>query len=228
MSISSDDDIDSTRSDGEYDSEHDSDVVMRMEDNVDTPDSVDLDGDMDIERNGDDEEEKDEEEEDMDEEDEEEEDEDEDEDDGKEPWTISQGEMANTSADDVDTMVDNQPIVLPDQGQEMHKHTPRPQPLAPAPWPQTLEPRPRPHLPETHPLSGLEDLGLMVPQKPRPAVPSLREAAVAGNTLDNDVDQQLLGESAGGDSLPDVPLHDVPLPDVPPPEARSDGSVGEE
>jgi hypothetical protein len=53
-----------------------------------------------------------------------------------------------------------------------------------------------------------------------------------------DVDQQLLIESAGGDSLPDVPLPDVPLPDVtlpdvplpdvPLPEARPDGSVGEE
>ena len=53
-----------------------------------------------------------------------------------------------------------------------------------------------------------------------------------------DVDQQLLIESAGGDSLPDVPLPDVPLPDVslpdvplanvPLPEPRPDGSVGEE
>jgi len=32
------------------------------------------------------------------------------------------------------------------------------------------------------------------------------------------VDQQLLGESAGGDSLPNVPLPDVPLPDVPFPD----------
>ena len=35
-------------------------------------------------------------------------------DDGKEPWTIRQGEMVNTSAYDVDTMVDDQPIVLPE------------------------------------------------------------------------------------------------------------------
>jgi len=46
------------------------------------------------------------------------------------------------------------------------------------------------------------------------------------------VDQQLLIESAGGNSLPDVPLPDVPLPDVPLPdaplpEARPHGSVGE-
>jgi len=78
---------------------------------------------------------------------------------------------------------------------------------------------------------------------PRPAVPTLREARAAGNTLDVDVDQQLRSESACGDSLPDVPfpnvplpnvplpdvpLPDVPLPDVPLPGARPDGSVGEE
>jgi hypothetical protein len=88
----------------------------------------------------------------------------------------------------------------------------------------------------------------VTPQKPRPAAPTLREAEAAGNTLDVDVEQQLLGESAGGDSLPDdplpddpvpevpvlevpltdVPLPDVPLPDVPLPEARPDGSVSEE
>jgi len=60
-------------------------------------------------------------------------------------------------------------------------------------------------------------------QKPRPAVPSLREAEAAGNTSDVDVDQQLLGELARGDCLPDVPLPDAPLL-----EARLDGSVGEE
>ena len=87
----------------------------------------------------------------------------------------------------------------------------------------------------------------MKPQKPRPAVQTLREDEVAGNTsdvdVDVDVDQQLLIESAGGDSLPDVPLpgvrlpdvfppdvplSDVPLPDVSLPDARPDGSVGEE
>jgi len=88
----------------------------------------------------------------------------------------------------------------------------------------------------------------VTPQKPRPAAPTLREAEAAGNTSDVDVEQQLLGESAGGDGhpdgplpdvllpdvplpdvpLPDVPLPDVPLPDVPLPEARPDGSVGEE
>ena len=224
MSICSDDDTDSTEeSDSEFDSELDPDVDMRMEDDVDAPDGVDLDGDVDMERDGDDEEEEDEKKE-----DEEEEEVDEDEDDGKEPRTIGQGEMVNTSADDVDTMVDDQPIVLPEQCQEMREHTPWPQPPAPAPRPQTPEPRPRPRTLETHPLSGLEHLGLMTPQKPRPAVPTQREAEVAGNTSDVDVDQQLLIDSAGSDSLPDVALPDVPLPDVPLPEARPDGSAGGE
>ena len=70
-------------------------------------------------------------------------------------------------------------------------------------------------------------------QKPRPAVPTLREAESTGTTSDGDMDQQLLGESAGGDSLPDDPLPDHPLaddplPDEPPPGAHPDGSVGEE
>jgi hypothetical protein len=39
------------------------------------------------------------------------EEEDENDDDGKEPWTIGQGEMVNSSADDVDTIVDDQPIL---------------------------------------------------------------------------------------------------------------------
>jgi len=219
VSISSDDDTDSTEADGEYDSELDPVLDMRMEDDVDAPDGVDLDSDVDMERDGDDEEEEDETKEDEEEEvvDEDEE-EDNDEDDGKEPRTIGQGEMVNTSADDVDTMVDDQPIVLPKQCQEMREHTPRPQPPAPAPQPQTPDPRPRPRTPETHPLSGLERLGLVMPQEPRPVVPTQREAEAAGNTSDVDVDQQLLIESAGGDSLPDVPL----------PEARPDGLVGEE
>jgi hypothetical protein len=153
----------------------------------------------------------------------EDEEEDKDEDDGKEPRTIGQGEMVNTSADDVDTMVDDQLIVLPEQFQEMREHTPRPQPPAPAPRPQTPDPHPRPRTPETHPLSGLEHLWLVTPRQPRPAVPTQREAEAAGNTSDVDVDQQLLIDSAGGESLPDVPLPDVPLPDACP-----DGSVGEE
>ena len=56
--------------------------------------------------------------------------------------------------------------------------------------------------------------------KPAPVVPTLREAEVARNTLDVDVGRKLLGEWAGGDSvpivpLPNVPLHNVPLPNVP-------------
>ena len=98
----------------------------------------------------------------------------------------------------------------------------------------------------------------MTPRKPRPAGPTLGEAEAAGNTSHDDVEQQLLSELVGGDSLldvtlpdvphPDVPLPDVPLPDiplldialadvaladvalpdVPLPEACPDGSVGEE
>ena len=73
-----------------------------------------------------------------------EEDENENEDNGKEPRTIGQGEMVITSADDADTMVDHQPTVLPEQGQEMREHTTQPQPLAPAPRPPTPEPCRRP------------------------------------------------------------------------------------
>jgi hypothetical protein len=41
VAISSDNDTDSTKSDGEYDSGRDSDVNMVMEDGVDAPDGVD-------------------------------------------------------------------------------------------------------------------------------------------------------------------------------------------
>jgi hypothetical protein len=192
VSISSHNDTDSTESDGEYDSELDPDVDVCMEDDVDAPDGFDLDGDVDMEWDGDDAE--DEEEDDEKEEDEKEEEVvDEDEDNGKEPWTIGQGEMVNTSEDDADTMVDDQPTVLPEQGQEMRKQTPWPQPLALTPRPQTPESRPRPRTPETHSLSGLEFLGLVTPPKPRPAAPTLREAEAAGNISDVDVEQQLLG-----------------------------------
>jgi hypothetical protein len=40
--------------------------------------------------------------------------------------------MVNTSADYIDTMEDNQPIVLPEHGREMRQHNPRTQPLASA------------------------------------------------------------------------------------------------
>jgi hypothetical protein len=223
VSISSDDHTDTTESDSEYDSELDPVVDMRMEDDVDAPDGVDLDGDVDMDRDGDDEEEEHEKKEDEDEEEvDQDEEEEKDEDDGKEPRTIGQGEMVNTSTDDADTRVDDQPIVLPEQWQEMREHTPRPQPLAPARRPQTPDPRPRPRTPESHPLNRLEHLGMLTKEKPRPAVPTQREAEAAGNTSDVDVDQQLLIESAGGNSLPDISLPNVPLL-----EARPDGSVGE-
>jgi len=138
-------------------------VDMCMEDDVDTPDGVDLDGDVDMERDSEDEE--DEEEEDEKEEDEKEEEVvDEDEDNGKEPRTIGKGEMVNTSAVDADTMVEDEPTVLPELGQEIREHTPRPQPPAPAPWPQTPAPCPQPRTPETYTLCGLEFLWLVTPQ----------------------------------------------------------------
>jgi hypothetical protein len=134
MSISSDDDTDSSQKlDGEYDSEHDSHVDMHVEDVADVLHGVDLDSDVNIERDRDNDEEEDEEEEDEEKEDEQEveeedeqEEEEKDEDDGKEPRTIGQGEMVHTSADDANTMVDNEPTVLPQQGQEIRKLTPWP------------------------------------------------------------------------------------------------------
>jgi hypothetical protein len=75
--------------------------------------------------------------------DENEEEEDKDGDDGNEQRTIGRGEMVNTSPDDADAMVDDRPIVLPAQVQEMRKHTPRQQPLAPTPRQQTPEPHPQ-------------------------------------------------------------------------------------
>jgi len=229
VSISPGDDTDSTKSDGEYDSEHDPDVDMGMEDNVDEPNGVDLHSDFDMDRDGDDDKEQDVEEEDK----VEKEEEDEDEDDGKEPRTISHMEIVCTSADDLDTTVGDQRIILPEQGQEMREHTPRPHPPELALKPQRPAPRPQPQMPETPCRSGLEDSGLVTPQKPPPAVPSPRGAEAARITSEVDVDQQLLGDVAGGESLPDIPLPDVPLSDVPLPyaplpEARLDGPVGEE
>jgi len=143
VSIFTDDDTNSTESYAEYATEHDPDVDMCMEDDVDAPDGVDLDSDVDIEKDGDDEEEEDEEEKDEEEEDGEEqnweeneedkdEEQDKDEDDGKEPRTIGHRELVNTSGDDGDTIINDQTILLPEQGQEMRGHTPPPQHLAPA------------------------------------------------------------------------------------------------
>jgi len=112
---------------------------------VDSPDGADSDGDVDMAREGEDgggedEKHEDEEEDEVDEDEEE----DKDEDDGKEPRTIGQGETINTSADDVDTMIDDQPILLPVHCQEMRKRTPRRQRPAPAPRPNTLDSHLRP------------------------------------------------------------------------------------
>ena len=239
MSIPPNDDTDSTDSDCDYNSELD--VDMCVEDDVDAPYSIDIDGDVDIEREGEDGEPT--EEEDETEEEVVDDDEEEDEDNGTEPRTISQGEMVNTFADNVDTMVYDEPTAQPEQGQEMRKHTPQPQPPAPAPRSQTLAPPPRPRTPVTPTFCGLELLGLGTPRKPRPAAPTLRDDEAAGNTSDVDLEQQLLGELAGGYGLPDGPLPDVllpdsplpnvrlpdvPLPDVPLAEACPDDSVGEE
>jgi len=86
-------------------------------------------------------------------------------------------------------------------------------------------------------------LGLGTLRQGWPGAPTLREAKVAGNTSDVDVEQQLPGESGGVNSLPDIPLGniplpilpfpdgplpDLPLPDVPVLDARPDGLVGEE
>ena len=200
MSISSYDDTDSNESDGEYDTELD--VDMCRKDDVNSPDGVDNDGDVDMERGGEDgehEQEEDEKEEEVVDEDEEE-----DEDNGKEPRTIGQGEMVNTSADNVDTMVDDEATVLPGQVPEMCEYTQRPPPPAPAALPQTPKPPPQPRTLETHTLRGLEFLGLETPLKPRPAAPTLREADAARNTADADVEQQLPGESADDNGLPDA------------------------
>ena len=82
-------------------------------------------------------------------------------DNGKEPGTIGQGEMVNAPPDDADTMVDDQPTVLPQQGQEMRNHTPWPQPPAPASRLHTSEPRPQPRTLESVTLNGLEFLRLV-------------------------------------------------------------------
>jgi len=84
-----------------------------MEDDEDAPDGVDLDGDVDMEWDCEHEEHEEEE----DEKKEEvvvDENQEEDENNGKESRTIGQGEMVNSSDDNADTMVDNEPTVLPE------------------------------------------------------------------------------------------------------------------
>jgi len=50
----------------------------------------------------------------------------------------------------------------------------------------------------------------------------------ARNASDEDVDQLLLSESAGGDSLPIIPIPYIPLPNAAFPEMRRDGSLDKE
>jgi len=45
-------------------------------------------------------------------------------------------------------------------------------------------------------------------------VPTLQEPVAARNTSDVDADQQLIGESAGGNNLPEVTVLDVAVPDI--------------
>jgi hypothetical protein len=58
-------------------------------------------------------------------------------------------------------------------------------------------------------------------------VPTLPKAEPAGNTSDVPVDQQLLFQSAGGNSVPNVSLPDVPRSVVSLPVPRPDGAVGQ-
>jgi hypothetical protein len=149
--------------DGKYESELDPDVDMHMEDDVNTPDSVEIDCDVDLGRDSEDDEEEDEqeddekeeEEEDVNEEEKKDKEDDKVEDDGEQPWTIGHGRMEYTSDDDVDTTVGQLPILLPLQGQVIPEHTQLPQPLAAATWRRCLDPTSRPRSPEIHLLTGL-------------------------------------------------------------------------
>jgi hypothetical protein len=119
-------------SDSEYDLEHHSDVDLHLEDDGEAPHSIDLPGDVNMETNfvtdyEEEEEEEEEQEEDVDKET------DVNEDVGKEPQTIGQEEMVNSSADAVDTTIDYQPVIIRKQGEEMCEHTPWQEPLLPAP-----------------------------------------------------------------------------------------------
>jgi hypothetical protein len=127
-SIASDDDTHWRKeSDGKNNLEHNSVRDIPMQDDMVTVDGVDVDCDVHMEIDAANEEAEDEEEEDEKEEDKEkdneqddeeenehEEEENEDEDDGNEPRMIDQREMVIISTDNLDTMVDDQPIVLPE------------------------------------------------------------------------------------------------------------------
>jgi hypothetical protein len=210
---------------------------MWMGDDVEAPYGVNLESNMAMKRDCNDDEEEDEEyqaeeqqqqmeqqqQKEQDEMEEEDEDDDKDEDDGKEPLMIAQVSMGNIWTYDVDTKVDNQPFVIHEQDPEMCGHTLRPQHPVSAPCPQTLEPHPRPPSLEIHPLSVVEFEELVAPQKPCTVVPTLEQAEAASNTLDVNVNRQLLGNSEGEGRFPNLPHPDVALPD-----ANPDGSVGTE
>jgi hypothetical protein len=127
------DNADSTKSDGKCDSECKSHVILKMDIVVDALDRVDLDGNVDMERYSEakeDEVEEDEKKEEVvDEDEKEDKDEKEDDDIGKEPRTIGQGEMVNSSAADTDNLINDEPTVLPAQRQGNCNHTSRRDPL---------------------------------------------------------------------------------------------------
>jgi len=171
-----------------------------------------------MDRDFDDEEEEDEEKEDEKEVVEEDEDEEEvkNDDDGKDPRTIGHREKVDTSADDANAMVDEEPTAQPEQGQVMRNQFSRPQLASPAPWQQCPARSPRPRTVEIYTLSGLEFVVLVTPLKPRAEATTLRAAEAAGNSSDIAVEEQQLSDSACGNILYDEPQLDVSLPDVPP------------
>jgi len=70
---------------------------------------------------------------------------------GQLPPKIGQWEMVHSSDNNVDTMVHDQPIVLPEQSPEISEHTSWPQHAPPAPQPHTSEPLPWPCPDEKYP-----------------------------------------------------------------------------
>jgi len=63
---------------------------------------------------------------------------------------------------------------------------------------------------------------LINPRTPGLTVPTLQEAVAAPNSVDVNVDQQLLPQSASEKSVPNIAVADIPFP-----EAYSDGLGGE-
>jgi len=71
-------------------------------------------------------------------------------------------------------------------------------------------------------------MGIVIPNAPRPVLPTMREDEAAGNPSDVKVDKQLVGILKGGESLADVLLPTVPLREVLLRGERSDGAIGEQ